>query len=52
VSAAKWQAGVLLLALMAAGSTDNAEVTVAEPFTGLGGRSGRASRSTVAPSPV
>ncbi len=33
---AEWQAGVLLLALMASGSTDNAEVTVAELLTGLG----------------
>jgi hypothetical protein len=33
---AEWQAGVLLLALMASGSTDNAEVTVAKLLTGLG----------------
>ena len=32
----EWQAGVLLLALMAAGSTDNAEVTIATLLTGLG----------------
>jgi len=32
----EWQAGVLLLALMASGSTDNAEVTVAKLLTGLG----------------
>jgi hypothetical protein len=36
VSDAEWQAGVLLLALMASGSTDNAEVTIAELLTGLG----------------
>jgi hypothetical protein len=36
VSDAGWQAGVLLLALMAAGSTNNAEVTVAKLLTGLG----------------
>ncbi len=35
-SDAGWQAGVLLLALMASGSTGNAEVTVAELLTGLG----------------
>ena len=35
-SDAGWQAGVLLLALMASGSTDNAEVTVAQLLTGLG----------------
>ncbi len=33
---AEWQAGVLLLALMASGSTDNAEVTVAQLLAGLG----------------
>ena len=33
---AGWQAGVLLLALMASGSTDNAEVTVAQLLAGLG----------------
>ncbi|MBS3939849.1 MAG: plasmid pRiA4b ORF-3 family protein [Actinobacteria bacterium] len=33
---AEWQAGVLLLALMAAGSADDAAVTVAELLTGLG----------------
>jgi hypothetical protein len=33
---AGWQAGVLLLALMATGSTDNAEVTVAKLLTALG----------------
>jgi hypothetical protein len=32
----EWQAGVLLLALMASGSTDNAEVTIAKLLTGLG----------------
>jgi hypothetical protein len=32
----EWQAGVLLLALMAAGSTDNAEMTIAKLLTGLG----------------
>jgi hypothetical protein len=32
----EWQAGVLLLALMASGSTDNAEVTVAKLLNGLG----------------
>jgi hypothetical protein len=32
----EWQAGVLLLALMASGSTDNVEVTVAKLLTGLG----------------
>jgi hypothetical protein len=32
----EWHAGVLLLALMASGSTDNAEVTVAKLLTGLG----------------
>jgi hypothetical protein len=32
----QWQADVLLLALMASGSTDNAEVTVAKLLTGLG----------------
>jgi hypothetical protein len=36
VSDPEWQAGVLLLALMAAGSTDNAEVTIAKLLTGLG----------------
>jgi hypothetical protein len=36
VSDAGWQAEVLLLALMASGSTDNAEVTVAQLLTGLG----------------
>jgi hypothetical protein len=36
VADAEWQAGVLLLALMAAGSTDNAEVTIAKLLTGLG----------------
>ncbi len=36
VSDAQWQAGVLLLALMASGSTDNAEVTIAKLLTGLG----------------
>ena len=35
-SDAGWQAGVLLLALMAAGETDNAEVAVAKLLTGLG----------------
>jgi len=35
-SDAEWQAGVLLLALMASGSTDNAEVAVAQLLTGLG----------------
>ena len=35
-SDARWQAGVLLLALMASGSTDNAEVAVARLLTGLG----------------
>jgi hypothetical protein len=30
------QAGVLLLALMASGATDNAEVTIASLLTGLG----------------
>jgi hypothetical protein len=33
---AAWQAGVLLLALMASGATGNAGVTVAELLTGLG----------------
>jgi hypothetical protein len=33
---AEWQAGALLLALMASGSTDDAEVAVAELFTGSG----------------
>ena len=33
---AEWQAGALLLALMASGSTDNAEVSVARLLTGLG----------------
>ena len=33
---AGWQAGVLLLALMAASATDNVEVTVARLLTGLG----------------
>lgn len=32
----EWQAGVLLLALMASGATDNAEVAVAQLLTGLG----------------
>ena len=32
----EWHAGVLLLALMASGSTDNAEVTIAKLLTGLG----------------
>ena len=32
----EWQAGVLLLAVMTSGSTDNAEVTVARLLTGLG----------------
>jgi hypothetical protein len=36
VSDAGWQAGVLLLGLMASGSTDNAEVTVATLLTALG----------------
>jgi hypothetical protein len=36
VSDPEWQAGVLLLALMAKGSTDNAEVTIAKLLTGLG----------------
>ena len=36
VSDAAWQAGVLLLALMAAGSTDDADVVVAALLTGLG----------------
>ena len=36
VSDAGWQAGVLLLALMAEGATDNAEVAVATLLTGLG----------------
>jgi hypothetical protein len=36
VSDPEWQAGVLLLALMAPGSTDNAEVTIAKLLTGLG----------------
>jgi hypothetical protein len=36
VSDPEWQAGVLLLALMAAGSTDNAEMTIAKLLTGLG----------------
>ena len=36
VSDAEWQAGVLLLALMASGSTDNAEVTIARLLTALG----------------
>ncbi|MEX2486008.1 MAG: hypothetical protein WD377_00175 [Nitriliruptoraceae bacterium] len=35
-SDAEWQAGVLLLALMASGSTDNAEATVAKLLTGVG----------------
>ena len=33
---AGWQAGVLLLALMASGSTDRAEVTIAQLLNGLG----------------
>jgi hypothetical protein len=32
----EWQAGVLLLALMASGQTDDAEVTVARLLTGMG----------------
>jgi hypothetical protein len=36
VSDAEWQAGVLLLALMASGSTDNAEVTIAKLLTAQG----------------
>jgi hypothetical protein len=36
VSDASWQAGVLLLALMASGSADNAEATVTDLLTGLG----------------
>ncbi len=36
VSDPEWQAGVLLLALMASGSTDNIEVTIARLLTGLG----------------
>jgi hypothetical protein len=36
VSDPEWQASVLLLALMASGSTDNAEVIVAKLLTGLG----------------
>jgi len=32
----EWQAGVLLLALMASGETDNAEVSIATLLTGLG----------------
>ncbi len=36
VSEAGWQAGVILLALLAAGTTDDAEVTVARLLTGLG----------------
>ena len=36
MSDAGWQAGVLLLALMASGETDNAEVTIATLLTGLG----------------
>ena len=32
----EWQAGVLLLALMASGATDDAEVTVAQLLTGMG----------------
>ncbi|TVR20015.1 MAG: plasmid pRiA4b ORF-3 family protein, partial [Nitriliruptor sp.] len=36
VSDPEWQAGVLLLALMASGSTDNAELTIAKLLTGLG----------------
>jgi hypothetical protein len=32
----EWQASVLLLALMASGETDNAEVTIAKLLTGLG----------------
>jgi hypothetical protein len=32
----QWQAGVLLLALMASGETDDAEVTVARLLTGMG----------------
>ncbi len=35
-SDAEWQAGVLLLAVMTSGSTDDAEVTVANLLTGLG----------------
>ena len=35
-SDAEWQAGVLLLAVMTSGSTENAEVTVARLLTGLG----------------
>jgi hypothetical protein len=35
-SEASWQAGVLLLALMASGSTANVEVTVAQLLTGAG----------------
>jgi len=36
VSDPEWQASVLLLALMASGETDNAEVTIATLLTGLG----------------
>jgi hypothetical protein len=35
-SDAQWQAGVLLLALMASGETDDAEVRVAQLLTGIG----------------
>jgi len=36
VSEPEWHAGVLLLALIASGDTDNAEVTIATLLTGLG----------------